>query len=339
MTTARRSLYLFLILTIAGLHACTKKLDLDDDMGLRLHKQEKMERLDQLFDLSFEKPFDAEEAYRKFILQDLLTENQNYLEDSDIKWRNSRTDLAIRMNVHFARIATDLPTTLFELYKAKFETNVLNRTLLAQSPQQLKSEARFSVFKERLETINTFFDGKTAALQASLSIDTQLPNKDWLLQNKIVGGTADNPYGLYIVNFDFKLQADGGMDIKKFFFFPYIPKPNGSFYTQQDEQQYSTGAFAKEDLLSPARYSTYGNKIFFHFHLRNNIDPLAEGVGKPEREWIFEYEYKLINNQLLLSKPRMMLSMYPHLLKAEPGEDIYHKYYSDRLKEFTLTTH
>lgn len=337
MTTPRLTLYLIVILALGGLYSCTKELNMDDDIALRINKQEKMERLDELYDLSFENPFDSEEAYRKFIIHDLLTENQNYLEDSDIKWRNARTDLAIRMNAHFARISADLPTTLFELYKTKFETNVLNRTLLGQSPQQLKSEARFTLFKERLEKINSFFDDKINSLQSSLQIDSKLPNSDWLLQNKIVGGTPDNPYGLYIVNFDFKLQPDGGMAIKKFFFFPYIPKPNASFYTQQDEQQYSTGTFVKEDLMTPAHYKTYGNKILFHFHLKNNVDPFTAGIGKPEREWVFEYEYSIKNKQLLLTKPRMILSMYPHLLKAEPGDDIYLKYYSDRLKEFTLT--
>ncbi|MBD1431370.1 hypothetical protein H8B06_00910 [Sphingobacterium sp. DN00404] len=334
----KTTIYLLLLTAFAvnTFTSCKDTLDLDETTLLLLDKQERLDKLDELFDLSFEQPLEAESNYRQFVQYELLTETQNFLDDSDVQWRNARTDLVVRMNANFARASADMPTTLFDLYKAKFETNVLNRTLLGQSPQQLRFDERFELFKARVTEIDAFFDEKIATLKQTLTVNESIINKNWLLRNKTVGGTTENPWTTFIVNFDFTLQADNGMDIQKFFFFPYIPVPNGSFYTQQDENQYSTQGFATADLLSPAEYRVYGNKIFFYFHLRNTLDPNQEGVGKVEREWVFEYEYAVRSNSLTLSKPRMILSIYPHLLKAEPGDDIYTRFYADGIKEFTL---
>lgn len=327
-----------LLLWMLGLliSACTKELEQDEYTTLLLNKKEKLQKLDDLFDLSFENASEAEKNYQTFVEYELLTETQNFLEDADISWRNARTDLAIRMNAHFSNLSQNLPDAMFDLYKAKFETNVLNRTLLGQSPQQLRFDDRFEKFKKRVDEIDGFFNEKITDFKKATTTNTDVINKKWLLSNKVVGGTPDNPYGIYVVNFDFTLLADNGMNINRFFFFPYIPKPNGSFYTEQVETAYSTVGFVESDLIGPAEYIIHGHKITFYFHLKNNIDPLLEGVGKPEREWVFEYEYSVSNNRLVLTKPRMVLSMYPHLLSAEPGDDIYQKYYSDRLKEFTL---
>ena len=240
---------------------------------------------------------------------------------------------AVRMNANFAGISASLPATLFDLYKLKFQTNILNRTLLGQSPQQLRNDERFARFKKKVTDIDAFFDEKINALKQDMKVSEALTNKNWKLENKFVMGPPDNPYSFFIVNFDFTMKAGNGMDIEKFFFFPYVPKPNASFFSQQDELMYSYLKFESEDLLAPAEYRIYGNKIFFYFHLRNNQDPFNDGVGKLEREWIFEYEYALDGNSLTLTKPRMMLSMFPHLLSAEPGDDIYAKYYADELKD------
>lgn len=322
---------------VGTLGSCTRELDMDEDTLLLLDKKQKLEQLDELFDLSFEDPLEAENSYRHFVQYELLTETANYLGDGDVQWRNARTDLAVRMNANFARVSAAMPTTLFDLYKTKFETNILNRTLLGQSPRQLRFDERFVKFENRVTEIDAIFDEKIDDAKQSLTVNESITNKNWLLKNKIVGGTAENPHATFIVNFDFVLKGDNGMDIQKFFFFPYIPKPNGSFYTQQDENSYSTQQFGTADLLDPTEYRVYGNKIFFYFHLRSTIDPNQEGVGKVEREWVFEYEYAVRSNSLILSKPRMILSMYPHLLKAEPGDDSYTRYYADGLKEFTLT--
>lgn len=330
--------YLFLLTTIviSTLNSCTKELDLDEDTRLLLDKKQKLEKLDELFDRSFDQAAEAESDYRKFVEYELLTETQNYLDDPDVKWRNARTDLAVRMNANFARVSSGLPAVLFDLYKLKFQTNILNRTLLGQSPQQLRNDERFARFKKKVADIDVFFDEKIDAMKQDMKSDEALANKNWKLENKFVMGPPDNPFAFFIINFDFTMKANNGMDIEKFFFFPYIPKPNASFMPQQDELMYSYLKLPPEDLLAPAEYRVYGNKIFFYFHLRNNVDPFNDGVGKLEREWIFEYEYILNGNNLTLTKPRMMLSMFPHLLSAEPGDDIYTKYYADGLKEFIL---
>lgn len=329
--------YLLLLVAIVTMcNSCTKKLDLDEDTRLLLDKKQRIEKLDELFDRSFDQATEAESDYRRFVEYELLTETQNYLDDPDVKWRNARTDLAIRMNANFERVSETLPTALFDLYKLKFRTNILNRTLFGQSPQQLRNDDRFTRFKNRVADIDAFFDEKINVSKQDRQVNEALINKNWKLENKFVMGTPDNPYAFFIINFDFMLKANSGMEIEKFFFFPYIPKPNASFFPQQDELTYSYLKFIPEDLLAPAEYGVYGNKIFFYFHLRNNQDPFNDGVGKLEREWIFEYEYTLDGNSLTLTKPRMMLSMFPHLLSAEPGDDIYAKYYADGLKEFVL---
>ena len=126
---------------------------------LFLEKQEKINKLDQLFDLSFKNALQAESDYRDFVKYELLTETQNYLDDSDVSWRNSRTNLAIRVNANFARVsASSLPRMFNLCARLKFETNVLNRTLIGQSPQQLRYDERFAKFRERVEEIETFFD-------------------------------------------------------------------------------------------------------------------------------------------------------------------------------------
>ncbi|MGO1669576.1 MAG: hypothetical protein ACTHYC_01960 [Sphingobacterium sp.] len=327
---------LITIFAIATLSSCKDTLDLDEDTMLLLEKQEKINKLDQLFDLSFKNALQAESDYRDFVKYELLTETQNYLDDSDVSWRNSRTNLAIRVNANFARVSAELPASMFDLYRLKFETNVLNRTLIGQSPQQLRYDERFAKFRERVEEIETFFDERANTFKANQSINSAIVNKNLILKNKLVSGALGNT-GVYIINFDFTLKEDNGMDIEKFFFFPYIPKPNYSFLSQQDENAYSTNRLPSDDLLSPAMYVTYGNKIFFYFHLRNNTNPFVEGEGKIEREWIFEYEYAVNSNRLTLTKPRMALSMYPHLLTSQPGDEIYKNYYSDGLKEFILS--
>jgi|GEM_PF-1677354 len=329
-------LLLIAVVAVATFGSCTKELDLDEDTRLLLDKKQRLEKLDELFDRSFDEAAEAENDYRKFVEYELLTETQNYLDDPDVKWRNARTDLAIRMNANFARVSATLPTVLFDLYKLKFQTNILNRTLLGQAPQQLRNDERFARFKKEVTDIDAFFDEKINALKQDLKVNEAIINKNWKLENKFVMGTPDNPFAFFIINFDFTMKADNGMDIEKFFFFPYIPKPNASFMPQQDELIYSYLKFPPEDLLAPAEYRVYGSKIFFYFHLRNNVDPFNDGVGKLEREWIFEYEYTLNGNGLSLTQPRMMLSMFPHLLSAEPGDDIYSKYYADGLKEFIL---
>ncbi len=324
------------MLFVSVFYSCTKELELDESTQLLLEKQEKLNKLDQLFDLSFENAMEAEEKYRDFVQDGLLTETLNYLDDADVSWRNSRTNLAIRMNANFQRVLANLPNSLFDMYKAKFETNVLNRTLLGQSPQQLKNDERFENFEAKVTEIDTFFDERISELKAKQNTNETLLNKNWKLQNKIVGGTTENPHSVFVVNFDFTLLEDNQIDISRFFFFPFIPKPNVSFYTQQDEEKYSILAFISSDLLTPAEYVMYNNKICFYLHLKSSIAPFEDN-GKPERKWVFEYEYKINDGQLVLSNPRMVLNMYPHLLGAEPGDDIYETLYNERLKEFTLT--
>src|SRR5690606_35974606 len=98
----------------------------------------------------------------------------NYLDDGDVQWRDARTDLAMRMNANFARVSADMPATLFDLYKAKFETNILNRTLLGQSPRQLRFDDRFVKFENRVTEIDAVFDEKIDEAKHALTVNESI---------------------------------------------------------------------------------------------------------------------------------------------------------------------
>lgn len=314
------------------LSSCTRELDLDENTRLLIDKQAKLEKLDELFDLAFEDPVRAETEYYQFVKNELVTESQNFLANQDVQWRNAMTDLAIRLNKNFEDVSGSLSTTsLFDLYKAKFQNEILNKSLIGDIPQQLRRGERFDRFKNKVEEISIYIDDKIDQFKASSPVDNSITDKRWqLLNHYAIDYTT---FKIFIINFDFVLKADKNIDMNNFFLLPYIPKPGGML-ADQDE-----GTLIEENLLSPLNYAVYGNKIFFYFHFKNTVNPLATGAaqGKLERHWYYEYEYKLEEEKLILEKPRMGYYMYPVLYGAESGQPLFDNVYMDGLKKFILT--
>lgn len=324
----------FLLLTVFSVSifsSCTKELDLDEPTLLLIDKKEKLQKLDELYDLAFEDPLKADGDFQLFVQNELLTETQNFLSDQDVLWRKTMTDMAVRMNKNFVLAKDTLSNAvIFDLYHAKFETDIVNKTLFSEVPKQLQDGERFQKFRDRMPEILSWFDDRIQEFQEKYqSPDPQLLDKNWFMSDLVY---QLQPLKFYFIDFDFIFKQNGSVDAAKFFFFPWIA-PQGSITGILGDQ---TEDFKSENLMMPPTYVTYNNKVFFYFHLKSSYDPLyAVDVKLLEREWIFEYDYTLEGGNLILANPRMSLLRFPQRFSMAPGNDGYDEYLPG-LQQFTL---
>jgi len=326
-------LFLFAALAVNISGSCTKELDLDEDTRLLIDTKEKLARLDELYDLAFEDAIKADGDFLHFVQNELLTEDQNFLANQDVLWRKTMTDMAIRMNKNFELAKDTLSNAaIFDLYNVKFETDIVNQTLFSEVPKQLQSGERFQKFRDRMPEILQWFDDKIKAFADSHKTpDQQLLGKTWFLSTFTY---QLQPVKIYWIDFDFAFKQDGTLDITKFFFFPWVAAQGSITGLLGDQKEEN---FNPADLKSPAQYMTYGNKLFFYFHIKSTYDPLgAVDIQKLEREWIYEYNYSIEDGKLVLSNPRMSLLRFPQRFSRTPGDDAY-KDYLEGLKQYTLT--
>lgn len=311
--------------------SCTQELDLDEETLLLLEKQDKLEKLDELYDLAFIDPSKAQEDYNLFYTNELLTETQNFLVDNDVRMRSTFTDLAIRLNIDFEKTkVASLPESLFELYQVKFENVMFNRSLLGEIPQQLRRGDKLTKFEAKVEEVTAFFDTKISEKKNESPVDQNLIGKQW----KVSKWATTPEWKTYIINFDFTLKSGGSMDIDEFYFFPLYDQEadyTGSIIIENESTNSTT---YKVDiasiLLSPEEYAAYDDKLFFYFHLE--ADPNSDNF-KFNREWCFEYEYKVEGNTLTLSTPRVMRFMHPFLYIGGYGRPYYERLYPEVLRE------
>ncbi|MEA4917398.1 hypothetical protein [Proteiniphilum sp.] len=311
-------LLLFTALAVTIFSSCTKELDLDEETLLLLEKQEKLERLDELFYLAFKEPVRAETEYNQFVRDELITETQNFLLNNEVNNSYTFTKLAIQLNLDHHKIAGGYnQTTLFEIYKTMYEVDLSNRTLWGSIPEQVKSGEQLELFEKKMKEIKAFHQDQIALFMAQNKTDESLTNKTWVGM-----GFAYKPdfSAFYSINFNFVLHDDKSWDYEDFFFMPAIPK-TGALAGAQEEKDLD-----KDDLLSPLKYAVYDDRIFFHFHIRNNYN-YEDQSGKLERVWNYEYKYELREGQLLLTEPRILNYMFPVLHSIDHDGEDYKKNY------------
>ena len=323
-------LLLLTVLTVTTFNSCKKELDLDDETKIALEKQEKMKELDDLYDLAFTDPAKAEADYYQFYTTELITETQNFVVDNDVRMRNTFTDLAIRLNTTFekARAAT-VPKSLFDIYKAKFDNTLFNKSLLGEIPQQLRRGDKLAKFEEKVAEATAFFDKRISDFKSAQTVDENLLNKSWNAQTFMISPDMTK---FFILKYNFTLKDKGNPDIVDFYFFPLVTSERGLMV--RDESVEYTRDIAPT-LLAPASFTVYGNKILFYFYLESSPNP---GDMKFNREWCQEFDYELKDNQLVLSNPHMMLYMHPFLYVSGYGEPGYETNYHEYLRTpITLT--
>lgn len=335
MNKIKIHLYAILLVHIAvySFSSCTKELDLDEETRLLIDTKEKLQKLDELYDLAFEDAIKADQDFQQFVQNELLTEDQNFLANQDVLWRKTMTDMAIRMNKNFSLAKDTLSNAaIFDLYNVKFETDIINQTLFSEVPKQLQSGERFQKFRDRMPEILQWFDDKIKVFADShKDPDQQLLGKTWFMSDLVY---QLQPLKFYFIDFDFAFKQDGTLDITKFFFFPWVVAQGSITGVLGDQKEEN---FNPANLESPAQYMTYGNKLFFYFHIKSTYDPLgAIDIRLLEREWIYEYTYRIEDGKLILSNPRMCLLRFPQRFSRTPGDDAY-KDYLEGLKQYTLT--
>lgn len=312
------------------LSSCTQELDLDEETLLLLEKQDKLEKLDELFELAFTDPSKASDDYDRYFAEELLRDGQNFLVDNDIRMRATFTDLAIRLNSNFDDIkAGEIPTSLFKLYEAKFRSIMFNRSLLGEIPQQIRKGDKLSKFESRVDEVTAFYETRINNIKNSEGIDQNLLGKQW----KAMQFAVKPDYSAFLVlYYDFNFVADGTLDIEQFTLYPLWDRQGSMTYTAEESANYPEDIAGK--LLSEPAYVAYDNKILFYFHLESN--PNAADL-KFNREWLYEFDYVLDGNTLTLSNPRVMRFMHPLLYIGGYGLDSYEEYYFEDLRSFTLT--
>ncbi|WEK38344.1 MAG: hypothetical protein P0Y53_12625 [Candidatus Pseudobacter hemicellulosilyticus] len=332
MRYIHRQTGLFLLLALAIFSACNKELDLDDETKLLLDKQEKLEQLDSLFALAFRDPVKAETDYYNFVMEELVTADQNFLVNSDVQARNTFTDLAIRLNKHFKELAdTFQSTSLFDLYKARFENILLNQSLHGEIPHLLKKGEQLKLFNDKMAEIDAFFSSRIAAFKSNSPADNAITDKNWALSTSAF---SFDPFKIYAINFDFVLKTDRTMELNNFFFSPHIPRPGTLAGEQYEGNGFNVNGGS---LLSAKEYAVYNNKICFYFYLKNDYDVLNQ-TGKLERYWYYEYQYEVVNGQLLLTKPRIGFYMYPAIRYAGYDDPAFQELYLPALQNgYTLS--
>ncbi|MEA4917392.1 hypothetical protein [Proteiniphilum sp.] len=315
---------LLAVIAVGSFSSCNQELDLDETTLLQLEKQEKMKELDALFDLAFIDPVKASDDYDRYVKEELLRDGQNFLMDNDVRIQNTFTDLAIRLNMKFEKVKGEVSTTsLFDIYKAKFEIALFNKTLMGDIPQQVGKNQKLDKFENRVAEINQFYEAKVRDFKAKNTIDSQVLQKQWQYSTWVFKPDFS---AIYVVNFDFKLKSDGSMDIEQFFLIPTITMKG--VWSLEESSQF------KEDiepsLLAPVEFMTYGNKILFFFHIAYDPHP---GSTKFNRQYVYEFDYSVEDNQLTLSNPHIMLYMHPFLYVTGYGEPNYELNYFEAWRE------
>lgn len=339
MNTIKACVYGLLLMgfTISAFSSCKKELDLDEETLVKIEKQEKMVKLDELFELAFTDPAQAEDRYNCFVLEELITENRNFLTDKDLSEKNVLVGLAIDLNKNYADATAKSYQSLFDLYKGKFAGDALNKTLLTDIPARFQKEEFRNLFTKRIEELNAFFDKQIEATWKNSSIDQAIVDKNWKFQNFVFSPDFSM---IYFVNFDFTLKNDRSIDMNGFFFLPHIPHNLGeALVAVTDEKEFfDFKSQVSPLLLSPLEYAIKGNKISFFFHLKNDYD-VVETTGKLERYWYYEYEYEMDGNTLTLKNPRLLFYMPPLYIKEmQYDQTVFEEKYFDGIKEFKLTT-
>lgn len=322
--------YITLILLMLGVNfSCTKALDLDEETLLELEKQEILEELDKLYDLSFTDIAKAEEDYNTYLKDVLLSEDENFLADNSILLRRNFTDLAIRLNQNITEAQSTISgTDLYQIYSQKFQADLVNLTLLGEIPQLLKTGEKLDAFEDKIAASNQFFDDKIEELKSSSTVDEAIVDKNWNFAD-MVFQMVETDFYIHTISFDFTLKSDKSMEVNSFFYMPYIPN-NGSYSTAVEKE------YDGDLVLNPLTYDIYDNKLFFHFHLKNNRDLIYQ-TGFRERHWYFEYEYEVVEDQLVLSKPKMGFYMYPELKLLTHDDSGFQEIYPQTMQAFKLS--
>lgn len=323
-------LLLLAVFAVTAFSSCTKELDLDEDTLLQIEKQEKLAELDDLFYLAFDDPEKAEEDFNVYVSEELLRNGQNFLLDNDILLSKNFTDLAIQLNKNIKEGYSLIEgKSLYELTCLRFKTDVNNRTLLGQIPQLLKSGEKLEKFENERQSADKLFKAKIAELKAKTVIDQSLIGKNWYFSKFTFQQVGTSRFYYHNILFDFSFNADKSMNINSFFYMPYIP--SDALLAGSVE-----GAYNGEIINEPLTYEIYDNKIFFHFHLQNNRDIVYQ-TGFRERHWFYEYEYNLVNNQLVLSKPKIGFYMYPELKLLQHNDAGFQAVYPEDMQQFSLS--
>ncbi|HMR18239.1 MAG TPA: hypothetical protein PKA53_02970 [Sphingobacterium sp.] len=327
-----KHIYLLLLtaFTVSTFTSCKDTLDLDDDTLIALEKQEKIKQLDALFELAFTDPVKAETNYNRYFTEELIRDGQNFVTDNDVRMRATFTDLAVRLNINFEQIkASGLSNSLFDVYKAKFQSIMFNRSLLGEIPQQIRKGEKLAKFESKVAEITAYFDNHILETKNKAGVNQNLLGKQWNLMKLAIKPDFSAFLALY---YDFKFSADGTLDINYFSMYPLWDIQGSQPITAEESMNYPEEIAPK--LLSTPQFITYDGKILFYFHLESN--PNAAEL-KFNREWIYEFNYTLDDNALTLSNPRVMRFMHPFLYVAGYGLDSYEDYYFEDLRSFTLT--
>lgn len=331
MIRNKTALYLGLFLFVALLSCCSQGLDLDDETLLKIEKQDKMTELDALFDLAFEDPARAQKDFDLFVREQLITENLNFLSDYDVNNKYIATELAIKLNLNDQSVKENLNTNnLFDIYLAKYQSETLNKTLRANIPQQLRQGERYEKFNAKLNEMDSFLNNSIRAFR-----EQSLPDPRVAGHWSMMGAAYNNDFSkIYPITFDLTLGADKSLDFESFFFLPAIPYVQGN-PTPKEEKDVTT-----DMLLSPLKYDVYDGHICFFFHLANDYNQQTK-EGKLERVWIYEYEYELMGENLLLKNPRLIHYMFPSMIYIAHDSDLFQSNYLDNItgfgNGFTLT--
>ncbi len=323
-------LLLFTTITVIAFTSCKDTLDLDEETLLLLEKQEKIEKLDELFELAFTDATKAGDEYDSYFTEELLRDGQNFLIDNDVRMQATFTDLAIRLNSNFDEIKNgEIPTSLFKLYEAKSKSIIFNRSLLGEIPQQIRKGDKLAKFQSRVNEVTAFYEAHINTIKNAAGVDQRLPGKQWKAMKWAIKPDFS---AFFILYYDFQFLADGTLDIEQFFLYPLLGRHDFQTLNYQESANYPEEIAPK--LLSEPAFVTYDNKILFYFHLESN--PNASDL-KFNREWIYEFDYVFEGDAVTLSNPRVMRFMHPFLYTMGYGHASYEEYYFEDLRSFTLT--
>ena len=317
-------LLLFTALAVTVFSSCKDTLDLDDTTLLQIEKEEKIERLQEIYDLSFEDAVQAENEYHRFFNEELISETQNFLSDLDVQQYNMMAKLGVTLNINFETEKSNLPTgSLFDLYYSGFKSQMVSKALLGQMPQSLKQGENLQKFKDKIDAFTAFFDTAVTDFKTSATVDAALLNKNWNLSNyAFLNYPSYNPIQVQQYTYSFILNENKTIDITQFFLIPYIAESR-AFASSWKENQLDEAL-----LLSPTEYTVYDNKICLYFHLAKSYDPITM-TGFTERYVCYEFDYVVDGSSLTLSNTRIGLYMYPNVNYIDTEMDAFAERYSD----------
>ncbi|MGC4233543.1 MAG: hypothetical protein QM594_11240 [Niabella sp.] len=319
-------LFLFTLLMAGVFTSCSKELDLDEETSVQIEKEAKIQRLQEIYDLSFEDAIQAETEYHRFFNEELISETQNFLSDLDVQQYNMMAKLGVTLNINFETAKSNLSTgSLFDLYYSGFKSQMVSKALLGQMPQALKQGENLQKFKDKIDAFTTFFNTAVADFKTSATVDAALLHKNWNLSNySFLNYPSYNPVQIQQYNYSFTLNENKTMDIAQFYLIPYIAESR-AFASSWKEHQLDAAL-----LLSPTEYTVYDNKICFYFHLAKSYDPITM-VGFTERYVCYEFHYVVNGSSLTLSNTRIGLYMYPNVNYIDTEMDVFAERYSDAL--------